>query len=41
MVDNEDVLTVKEVADYLRMAESTVYKLANEGKVPGRKFGAG
>lgn len=33
------VMTVKEVSGYLRLAESTVYKLASEGKLPGRKVG--
>ncbi len=33
------VMTVAEVASFLRLAESTVYKLAQDGKIPGRKFG--
>jgi excisionase family DNA binding protein len=37
--ENEVVLTVQEVADYLRVAQSTVYRLAKEGKLPGRKIG--
>ena len=32
-------MTVQEVAVYLKLAESTVYKLAREGKLPGQKFG--
>jgi excisionase family DNA binding protein len=32
-------MTVKDVAQYLRMGESTVYKLAKSGKLPGRKIG--
>lgn len=40
MTSNEDaIMTVKEVSDYLRLAESTVYKLAHDGKLPGRKVG--
>lgn len=40
MNDTEDaVITVQEVSKYLRLAESTVYKLAQEGKLPGRKIG--
>jgi excisionase family DNA binding protein len=35
----EVVMTVREVSAYLRLAESTVYKLAHEGKLPGRKVG--
>lgn len=33
------VMTVAEVAQFLRLAESTVYKLAQERKLPGRKIG--
>jgi excisionase family DNA binding protein len=33
------VLTVKEVSEYLKLAESTVYKLVQENKLPGRKIG--
>jgi excisionase family DNA binding protein len=33
------VMTVTEVATFLRLAESTVYKLAQEGELPGRKIG--
>jgi len=32
-----DVLTLNEVAEYLRILRSTTYKLAQEGKVPGQK----
>jgi excisionase family DNA binding protein len=38
-IDADAVLTVREVAHYLRLAESTVYRLAQEGKLPGRKIG--
>jgi len=30
-----DVMTLDEVADYLRIPRSTVYKLAREGRIPG------
>jgi len=33
------VLTVDELAGYLRIPKSTLYKLAQEGKVPGQKVG--
>jgi excisionase family DNA binding protein len=36
----DSVLTVKEVADYLRVNQRTVYRLAVEGKLPGFKVGA-
>lgn len=39
MVEMDAVLTVKEVSTYLRLAESTIYKLAQEGQLPGRKVG--
>lgn len=42
MTDNGDIImTIRDVANYLRMAESTVYKLANDGQLPGRKVGGG
>lgn len=34
-----DIMTVREVADYLRLAEKTTYRLAAEGKLPGFKVG--
>lgn len=36
----DSVMTVKEVADYLRVNQRTVYRLAVEGKLPGFKVGA-
>ena len=35
----EMVMTVEEVSDYLRLGKSNVYKLAQEGELPGRKVG--
>ena len=37
MVD--EILTLKEVAEYLKLAEKTAYRLAAEGKLPGFKVG--
>ncbi|EIJ2223686.1 helix-turn-helix domain-containing protein [Vibrio parahaemolyticus] len=37
MVDQ--ILTLKEVAAYLKLAEKTAYRLACEGKLPGFKVG--
>ena len=34
-----DVLTLNEVAEYLRIPRSTAYKLAQEGRLPGQKAG--
>ena len=36
----ETVMTVKEVADYLRVNQRTVYRLAIGRKMPGFKVGA-
>ena len=33
------ILTVDEAADYLRIPKSSLYKLAQEGKVPCKKVG--
>jgi len=34
-----DILTIREVAEYLRITEKTAYRLASEGKIPGFKVG--
>ncbi len=36
---NSDIMTVKEVAAYLKITEKTAYRLAAEGKIPGFKVG--
>ena len=33
------VLTITELSAYLKISKSTLYKLAQEGKVPGQKVG--
>ncbi len=35
----DEILTLKEVAAYLKLAEKTAYRLAAEGKLPGFKVG--
>jgi excisionase family DNA binding protein len=35
----EQVMTIDELAAYLKVAKSTLYKLAQEGRVPGQKVG--
>lgn len=35
----DKIMTVKDVAKYLKLAQSTVYKLAQDGKLPARKVG--
>ncbi len=32
-------VTAKEIAHYLKMSESTIYKLASNGGIPGFKIG--
>lgn len=42
MVENtitDEILTLKEVAEYLKLAEKTVYRLVAEGKLPDFKVG--
>ncbi|TAU61534.1 helix-turn-helix domain-containing protein [Rhizobium ruizarguesonis] len=34
-----DILTIREVAEYLRITEKTAYRLAAESKIPGFKVG--
>lgn len=33
------VLTVKDVAEYLKLSEMTILRLANQGIIPGTKLG--
>ncbi len=35
----EDIITIREVANYLKIAEKTAYKLVLEGVIPGFKVG--
>lgn len=34
-----EIMTMKEVASYLKINEKTAYRLASEGKLPGFKVG--
>lgn len=34
-----DVITIQELAVYLKMAEKTLYRLAAQGDIPGFKVG--
>ncbi|WNZ55592.1 helix-turn-helix domain-containing protein [Microbulbifer sp. MKSA007] len=36
----EQILTVKQVADYLKVNERTVYRMASGSKIPAFKVGA-
>ena len=35
----KDILTIKEVAKYLKVTERTLYRLVQEGKIPAFKVG--
>lgn len=39
MTRTDEVLTLDELAEYLKLSKSTVYKLVGEGKIPGQKVG--
>ena len=34
-----NIVTAKEVSQYLKLTESTIYKLASMGEIPGFKIG--
>jgi len=36
---SSDVLTIDELAAYLKISKSTLYKLVREGKIPSQKIG--
>jgi excisionase family DNA binding protein len=36
---NTDIMTIKEVSEYLKLTEKTAYRLAADGKIPGFKVG--
>jgi excisionase family DNA binding protein len=38
-MDGNEILTIKEVSQYLKLAEKTAYRLASDGKLPGFKVG--
>lgn len=35
----DEIVTLDEVADYLKLAKKTAYRLAADGKLPGFKVG--
>lgn len=35
----DQILTLREVADYLKLTERTLYRLSQEGRLPGFKVG--
>lgn len=36
---SDEILTIKDVASYLKVAEKTIYRLASGKKLPGFKVG--
>lgn len=36
---DDQILTLEELASYLKIPKSTLYKLVQEGRVPGQKLG--
>jgi len=38
-VTDSEVMTIEELAEYLKVSKSSLYKLAQQGKVPGQKVG--
>jgi excisionase family DNA binding protein len=40
MAIDHEILTVKEVSELLKIHEGTVYKMANEGRIPAFKIGS-
>jgi excisionase family DNA binding protein len=39
LTSQNELMTAEEVAKYMRLPQSTVYKLVQEGKLPGFKVG--
>ncbi|MGD8584423.1 MAG: helix-turn-helix domain-containing protein [Chloroflexota bacterium] len=39
MTDFDDILTVQEAAEYLKLAQSTIYRLCQNNQLPARKIG--
>ena len=37
----DEILTVKEVADYLKLSRTTVWRWCNDGQLPAFKVGRG
>ena len=39
IIEKNDIMTMKELADYLKIAEKTAYRFASDKKIPGFKVG--
>lgn len=35
----DEIMTIEELSSYLKIPKSTLYKLVQEGKLPGQKIG--
>ncbi len=35
----DELITIKDVAEFLQIAEKTIYRMAADGKIPGFKVG--
>lgn len=38
-MSDDEILTIKELASYLKIAEKTAYRFVSEGRIPGFKIG--
>ena len=38
-INRDDIMTMDELAEYLKISKSTLYKLAQDNKLPGQKIG--
>ncbi|MCC7350868.1 MAG: helix-turn-helix domain-containing protein, partial [Phycisphaerales bacterium] len=36
---SDNIMTIDALAEYLKISKSTLYKLVQEGKLPGQKLG--
>ncbi|NNM59052.1 MAG: helix-turn-helix domain-containing protein [Legionellales bacterium] len=36
---NDEIMTISDIASYLKITEKTAYRLVAEGKIPGFKVG--
>ncbi len=39
VVPSDDIMTIDGLAGYLKISKSTLYKLVQDGKLPGQKVG--
>lgn len=38
-MSGDEIITIKELASYLKIAEKTAYRFVSEGRIPGFKVG--